>query len=234
MITFALVFTELLVLFFLSKHLQKVLYTFLYILTHSKTVSIGLITFLYLPGTVIHEFAHLVTAEVLRVGTHGISFIPEITENKNGTTEVKLAHVQVSQSDPIRRYLIGFAPVFWGMFFLMLIIWLFQSYWPEFLDWKWQIGFIFLMGYLLFTVSNNMFSSKKDLEGFIFFLPLLIIIFASAYLAGLRINLTGKMLELTIRILTGLEKGLGVVILINVLILLINGIFLRGLLKIKR
>lgn len=203
-------------------------------LFRSRRIAISLITALYLPGTIIHELAHLIVAEVLRVKTAGISFTPEIEEQNHKETQVKLGHVQVAESDPIRKYLIGFAPIFAGIFFLSLLIWLFQHFWPQLTDLKLQVGFVLLIGYLLFSISNNMFSSKKDLEGFIFILPFLVILAVAIYWSGIRIDLAGKSLEIYTHTTLGLTKALGIVIGVNFVFLIINGLFLRTIFKFKR
>lgn len=229
-----IILAELLVLFFLSKHLINIMHSLFYGVFRSKRISLTLITILFLPGTIIHELSHWLIAEIVRVKTGEISLTPEIEQKNGREMYVKLGHVQVAESDPIRKYLIGFAPLFMGMFFLFLLIWIFGYFWPQITDQRIQIGFAILIGYLLFSVSNNMFSSKKDLEGFIFVIPFLIILGIAVYWSGIDIHLTGRSLALYTQIVNGLTKALGIVIGINVGILLINGILLRGLFRINR
>jgi hypothetical protein len=226
MLILALVLSELLVLLLLSHRLTNALFALFYLLFRSQTVAVGLITFLSLPGTVIHEFAHLIVAEVLRVSTGEISFSPEIIKTAKGTLEVKMGHVQVAESDPIRRYLIGFAPVFFGMFFLLLTIWIFSYFSPQITNMSLLVSLYLGIGYLLFSISNNMFSSSKDLEGFIIFGPILAIIIAAAYFAGLRFTLTGGALAFFNHVLTTLSHGLAVVIGVNVAIFILNWLLL--------
>lgn len=228
-----IIFAELLILFFLSKHLVNVMHSLFFALTHSQRISLTLITTLFLPGTIIHELSHWLIAELVRVRTGEISLTPEIERRNSRETYVKLGHVQVAESDPIRKYLIGFAPLFMGTFFLFLLIWLFQFFWPQINDLKLQIGFVCLIGYLLFSISNNMFSSKKDLEGFIFVVPILVILAVAIYWSGIRIDLTGKSLEVYTQVVGGLMKALAIVIGINIAILAINGLLLRGLFKLR-
>ena len=228
-----LVAFELIVIFFLSRHLLRVMYTLLLVILRSKSVVIGLVTFLYLPGTVIHELAHLIVAEVLRVRTGEISFTPIVEKLEDGSTEVRTGHVKIAESDPIRRYLIGLAPLPFGLFFLFLCIWIFNYFFPQITDWKLQAGFVALIGYLLFAISNNMFSSRVDLEGFIFLVPIFLLLAASAYIAGFRLTLTGQIQLLSQQILTSLATALAIVIGVNIVILLFNSIVLRGILKLK-
>lgn len=227
-----IVVIELLTLLILSDRIGKILYTIFFLIFRSKTAAISLLTFLYLPGTAIHELAHLITAEVLRVQTGPISFTPQIASTKHGQTDVEIGSVKVAGTDPLRRYLIGIAPVIFGIFFLYLIIWLFQKYWPTLITLPQQSLFVATIGYLLFAVSNNMFSSKKDLEGFIFVVPVILILAVIIYVTGFRISLTGQALTITVQVLETLSKALGVVIGVNLCIFMFNHLILRGLLKI--
>ena len=214
---------EVLILLLLSHRLSQILYTIFYLLFKSQSVSVAILTFVFLPGTIIHELSHLILAEVLRVPTGAISFTPQIEKG-----QVKLGSVQIGACDPFRRLVIGLSPIFFGLFFLSLLVWLFQHFWPHITGLTWQIGFVVLIGYLLFTVSNNMFSSQKDLEGFVILIPVLILLLAALYIAGVRITVTGEVLNLIQTILSGLAKVLGLVSGINLLLLLFNALLLRS------
>ena len=142
--------------------------------------------------------------------------------------------MKIAESDTIRRYLIGLAPLPFGLFFLFLCVWIFNYFFPQLTDWKLQAGLVALIGYLLFAISNNMFSSRVDLEGFIFLVPIFLLLAASAYIAGFRLTLTGQIQILSQQILTSLATALAIVIGVNLVILLINGVLLRGILKLSR
>lgn len=228
------ILVELIILWLLSRHLTKIIYTIFYLVFGNKRFAITILTFLYLAGTVIHELAHLIVAEILRVPTGEISFTPVVTKRENNETEIRLAHVEIGSTDPFRRYIIGFAPIISGLFFLCLVIWLYQYFSPQFTDFKLQLTFMIFLGYLIFTISNNMFSSQKDLEGFIFFLPVLIIIFASLYIAGIRLNLTGASLAFTVNLMQKLAQALGIVLVVNLAILFLNGVMLRSIFSLRR
>src|SRR5580704_5390415 len=102
MLYFSLFFIELVVLFLLSRNLTRVLSHFFYQLTKNKTFTISALAFLFFPGTVIHELAHALFAGLLGVHVGEIEFMPKIEGDK-----VKLGSVQIAQTDPIRRFLIG-------------------------------------------------------------------------------------------------------------------------------
>lgn len=228
-----IVLFELTLLFLISGKITRTLYTFFYALTRSHEFASGLLTFLYLPGTVIHEFAHLLSAEIMRVPTGTISFTPQIIKTDSKQKEIKMGSVAIAETDPLRRFLIGIAPIIFGLFFLMLLIWLFQYFWPQ-MDTRTKQGLLTAsIAYALFAVSNSMYSSKRDMEGAQYFLPVLGLLIASLYIAGVRFTLTGKILTFSLDILNGLTKALGIVIAINLLILLTSKLFLGGLKKLQ-
>ena len=143
-----------------------------------------------------------------------------------------MGSLKVGATDPVRRFLIGFAPVLFGLFFISLIIWIFTYYWPGISDNLQRFLFLTLIAYLLFAVSNSMFLSKKDLAGSEYFLPVVALVVATLYFAGVRINLTGATLNFLLTLLQGIFRALSVVLGVNTVILLINLVFLRGLMRI--
>lgn len=130
-------------------------------LTKSHTAVVKILAIIFLPGTILHELAHLLFAGVMLVPVGELSVLPEIEENG-----VKLGSVQIGKADPFRRALVGVAPVLLGLFCITAV----------FL----YIGQNILGLYLIFEIGNTMFYSKKDLEGMVIFaatiLTLLIII----------------------------------------------------------
>lgn len=159
---------ELIFLFLLSRELVKSLSTFLYNLTKSQKAAVHVLAFIFFPGVVIHELAHLLVANILLVKTGEIEFVPQIT--KHG---VKLGSVVIAKTDPIRRALIGVAPVFVGLSLIMGIVY----YFPQS---SLIVSTIEL--YSLFVISNTMFSSYKDMEGTLE-LIIVVAIFAAVYYA---------------------------------------------------
>lgn len=129
---------------------------------------------IFLPGTIIHELAHLLFAGVMLVPVGEINVVPEI----EGQT-VKLGSVQISKTDPLRRSIVGVAPVLFGLI-LIFSIFLLVPIGDSALPW-WQTA---LALYLLFEIGNTMFSSKKDLEGTIIFAATILIL-AFAILAAI-------------------------------------------------
>ena len=165
-------------------------------------MSINFLSFLFLPGVIIHELSHMLMAVILFVHVGYMEFTPK--KSLNG---LKLGSVEIAKTDPIRRSIIGFAPVFVGITLVLgltyfvvgsnLIVQTIE------LNALLGVGIIALMFYLLFAVSNTMFSSSKDMEGTVEILITLLIIFVAAYILGFRPSfsfaqdlLTPEMLEL--------------------------------------
>jgi len=111
----------------------------------------------------------------------------EFSPKKNGNS-VKLGSVEIAKTDPIRRMLIGFAPVFVGFLVIVGAVYLFSSNIVLFQNKNpyIYIATVVLLGYLLFVVSNTMFSSSRDMEGTIEVLLIILLIFVAAYLLGFR------------------------------------------------
>ena len=146
-------------------------------------MSINLISFLLLPGVIIHELAHLFIAVILFVPVGDMEFAPK--KNGNG---VKLGSVEIAKTDPIRRSIIGFAPIFAGLVLVVSAVYLFSA---NILFWQKQNLYLFtavilILIYLLFAISNTMFASKRDMEGTVEILITLITIFIGAYILGFR------------------------------------------------
>lgn len=225
---FILFLGQLLLLFILSDKIGKLLFRFLFRLFKNKNAAVGILTFLFLPGTIIHELAHLIVAEVLRVPTGKISFTPQV-EHLSHHDEIQAGSVEIGKTDPLRRLLIGTAPMFFGVFFLFLLTFVFNRFWPDIIDIKARIAFGTLIGFLLFAVSNNMFSSRKDMEGAWVLLPFFGLIFALLYISGIRFTLTEQTLTIILSLLQTLTTSLTWVLVINGLLFILGSIIERGL-----
>jgi len=168
-----LFFLELFVLFFLSKELQQTLSLFLSKITRSKKMTVILLSILFFPGTLIHELSHLIMAQILLVKTGEINLIPRFDGRK-----VTLGSVTVIGADPFRRILIGVAPFLTGISLILTLLFLTQKY--HLLNTPW----IIVISYSIFEIGNSMFSSKKDLEGLIIFIPLISILLSIYIILG--------------------------------------------------
>jgi len=183
MIYFLTFLFELILLLFLSKKLINSLAKVIYRLTKSHRAVVHILALIFLPGTIIHELAHLLFAGVMLVPVGEMSVLPEIDVDYNSRAAriseekgVKLGSVQIGHTDPLRRMIVGVAPVLLGLvliFSIFLLVKIGASPW-------WQVA---LALYLLFEIGNTMFSSRKDIEGSILFVILIITVITIISLA---------------------------------------------------
>lgn len=155
-------------LYLLSRRLTRQTYGVLFLITRSRPVAVTLITILLFPGTVIHELSHLFSAEILGVRTGGISFVPESIDEQ----DIHAGTVMVAETDPFRRAAIGMAPMATGLVALAFMAWWLISLTggipfgqgalvgSDRLPW-----IVALVLYLIFCISNSMFSSPEDMKG---------------------------------------------------------------------
>lgn len=195
-----LLFFELILLYFLSRWLTKSLYILLLLVFRARSVAISLLLALLFPGTVIHELAHLFTAEILGVHTGKLTLVPDSIRE----ADIRSGSVAIAESDPFRRYAIGFAPLVWGSVTLVALAYLLQTQQDEVLQ-----GIAL---YLLFAVSNSMFPSPADLKGFWPFALTLGLFAVAGFWLGIRI-------PIPVEILTTLTDSLKLVIIVNSVLL---------------
>lgn len=174
---------ELFLLYFLSHNVTMLFSRFFYRLTRNKKLTINLLALLFLPGTILHEIAHWLTAAVLFVPVGDMSILPKLTSEG-----VILGSVSMGKTDPLRRLLIGTAPVFFGIGIIVGALYFTSKY--NLLNNNW---IILLLAWVVFEIGNTMFSSKKDMEGTIELLLVVIFLGGVCYLLGLRIQISAIM-----------------------------------------
>lgn len=191
---FILIFLlQILALFSLSRKIHNGIFNLFLKLTRSKRASVYFMALLFLPGTFLHEMSHFLAALFLLVPVGRLEIIPTVEGDM-----IKLGSVGLAKTDPIRRFLIGTAPFFAGTFVILLGIHFLLAY-DLIKEW-----FIVLMAiYLIFSISNTMFMSKKDMEGSWKVILLLIFVAVILYILGLDlmqlgvdVHLSGRMLEI--------------------------------------
>jgi hypothetical protein len=151
----------------------------------SRFLSINFLSIIFLPGVVVHELSHLLIATVLFVPVGDMEF-----SSRKDNDGLKLGSVKIAQTDPLRRSLIGFAPVFVGLMIIVGLVYFFGLN-ISFLQKNFYIfiASILVLIYLLFAISNTMFSSKADMKGTIEVVLTLLVIFAGFYIIGFRLPL---------------------------------------------
>lgn len=183
---FLLFLAELFLLFILSRFLTRELSLFFYMISRSKTFTSYFIALIFLPGTLVHELSHALVAKLLFVHVGKIELLPELQEES-----LKLGSVEVGKTDFIRNFFIGVAPFFVGTTLILFIMFYALS--------DNVIGLnmltVFLV-YVLFVISNSMYSSKKDLEGAVEFFVFVGLVIGLLYFFGVRPSSFGFLGEL--------------------------------------
>lgn len=149
-------------LYFLSRQTINEIFYFFYLFIKDKKTVFLLLSLIFFPGTVVHELSHFFLAMILFLPVKGMEIFPKFEGQM-----IKLGTVNYIKKDFFRGFLVGIAPLFGALLFFWII-----SHFP--------MNLFFY--YLIFTVSSNMFSSKKDLEDLIYLIPLGLIIAAIGYI----------------------------------------------------
>lgn len=142
------------------------------ILSRSPEFSIALFSIIFLPGVLLHELSHYLTAVILGVQTAHFSLIPQLLPNGR----LQLGYVETVKSDFFRDSLIGAAPLIAGgavVAYLAVtrldllplwdairngqfgVLWLDITLLPTTQDFP-------LWFYLVFTISSTMLPSQSD------------------------------------------------------------------------
>ena len=162
----------LLPLVFLQRLLHREIQAVLILLTRNVQLTIGLFSFLFLPGVFLHELSHFLMAKVLRVRTGKISLIPRTLPDGR----LQMGYVQTVSTDIVRDSFIGLAPLIAGTLFLayagiyQLQI---QTLWNVLqngqIELFWMgLGLLpkaqdfYLWFYLTFAISSTMMPSESD------------------------------------------------------------------------
>lgn len=163
MISTILFFGELVLIYFITKQITNELFFVIRKITKSHQLSLRIITFIYLPGTIIHELSHYIAALFLHLRIKDISIFPEFEGNY-----IKLGSVRYIKADFFRGFLVGIAPLIVGII-IFYIIFFFNLFPLQ--NFILNIPF----AYLLFIIAITMFSSKQDMIDAIYLIPIIII-----------------------------------------------------------
>ncbi len=139
----------------------------------------------FFPGTLVHEMAHFLTALFLLVPVGNMQLMPVIEEHSDRSIGVKLGSVSIARTDPIRRFLVSVAPLIIGTLAILTVIYYVSMY--RYMNTWW---ILFLITYLIFTVTNTMFMSGKDLEGVWGFVAIVLVFLIATTLLGVNINIS--------------------------------------------
>lgn len=173
-----LFFAELFVLFLLSRHVQRSVGHFLLKIFRNKKLAVYIMAILFLPGTFVHEISHFLFALFLLVPVGEMELMPKIEADS-----IKLGSVKIAQTDPIRRFLVGVAPFLLGTLVILTLVYQISKVGQDKSIWV-----LIAVGYAIFTISNTMFMSKKDLEGSWLFLGVVFFVGVLLWVFGLNIE----------------------------------------------
>ena len=184
-----------LLLVLMRKLLTSTRFRALLVLTKDQRVAMYLYALILFPGIVLHELSHWLSAKLLRVKTHRVSFIPRWV----GEERVQLGFVETSKTDFIRTALIAIAPLISGTAVVVWIVFnklnlcivieaVLVGDW-ELATWGLRESFVtvyvFLWLYFLFAISNTMMPSQSD---WIAWIPLGIFLFIVLILLALAVQ----------------------------------------------
>lgn len=157
------------VLFIFSSGTQRGMFRLFYSITRNPTISALLISLLYFPGILLHELSHFATGVLVFLDVRSISLIPRAIVDKEGVIGLQLGHVTYVKADPVRGFIVGIAPFFYGLLaFYGLFAW---KPFPSELFW-----YNALVIYLVFVISSTMFLSKEDLKDLLYMLTFTIVL----------------------------------------------------------
>ena len=166
---------QVIALYIFSRAVVKQLYSFFDIFIKSQKTVFLLVSMLYFPGTIIHEMSHFFAAIILFLNVKDIRIFPEF-ENDH----IRLVSVSFEKKDFVRGILVGVAPFIFAMVIFFTIA--ANSLYPTN-----SLGLNILFGYLIFTISSTMFSSKKDIVDLIYVIPLAIILVGVIIYLGINV-----------------------------------------------
>lgn len=144
MIFVAILLLEAVCLYVISLLFVRDLARLFYRFSQNRQILVGIYTLLFLPGTIIHELSHFFMAVLLMVPVGHIHILPEVVEDK-----IHMGTVSTAETDIFRRTLVGLAPFIVGTAIIFYSLTLERTW---------------LIYYLIFEVSNTMFSSSEDLR----------------------------------------------------------------------
>jgi hypothetical protein len=181
-----------------------------------RTTKPGLYLFsiLVLPGTILHELSHWLTAELLGVRTGAITILPSLSGQ---TKEEQLGSVATAKTDPLRGFLIGIAPLLTGLLALVILG---------------QLKFSLLTAYGIMVVGNSMLISRADRATW----PVVIVLALLATIVLWRYNLAlpSNLINSSISIFSQLNWVLGLTAGVNLVMICVSLLLRRGIEGITR
>lgn len=155
----------------------------LLVITRRVDIAIVLFSLLFLPGVILHETSHFVSARLLGVPTGRLSIIPQPLPDGR----LRMGYVETASTDIIRDALIGSAPLLIGCAFILYVTLVplgLVDVWTDFMDGNLTVlsesvvsmykrPDFWLWFYLVFVVSSTMMPSASDRRAW---LPLAVVV----------------------------------------------------------
>ena len=174
------------------------------VLVGGNRTALWLYTLLMLPGVLLHELSHAVTAKLLLLEVSDFSIGPVVTDD-----EVWLGYVTAEKADVFRNSIVGLAPLVAGtgaILLINLLVFDFTRVHDALAAGNWLTVMHTLAGgfsskwswlavYLIFAVSANMFPSRADRRYWPPVLLFLLLILAIAWVMGVIPALTQRLVE---------------------------------------
>lgn len=174
----------------IHRHLQGTML----LLVGDREIAVILYALPLMPGIVLHEISHALTARCLGVRAGRISIGPQLADER-----IQLGFVPVEETDFVRASLIGLAPLLAGTAVILLIgysvfdIGVMQQ---GFVNGNWtdvakglaetlRAPDVWVWLYLIFAVSNTMLPSESDREAWMPILLFMVLVAVLAWLTGL-------------------------------------------------
>ncbi|RUA17045.1 MAG: hypothetical protein DSY55_02865 [Clostridia bacterium] len=227
----------LIAIWWLSRQLAFFFMSALYLLTRSEQFSVATYAIFFLPGTVVHEFAHWFVANLLGVKTAGFNVLPKV--GKKGS--IQLGSVSIRGGNLITHTLIGMAPMLlggvltvWLSYVLVNVSAMHDAVQAQSLRsiavYLWQVfqhQDAFVLLYLLFTISGSMFLSASDRAPILQMFLYLALVLTPLYFLGMMPAVPGSLTGRISEVFSVFASGLAVAVLVHLAITaLMGGIYL--------
>ncbi len=174
----------------IHRHLQGTML----LLAGDREIAVVLYALPLMPGVLLHEVSHALTARLLGVPSGRVSIRPKLAGER-----IQLGSVAVAETDFIRASLIGLAPLLTGSTVILLIGYLVfgigrmqQALAAG--DWMrvtadlsdiLAVPDVWLWAYLIFAINNTMLPSRSDRGAWMPILLFVLLVVGLAWLAGI-------------------------------------------------
>jgi len=189
---------------------------------------------IFLPGVMVHEMTHFMTAAILGVRTGEISLIPK-TIDPNGQ-RTALGSVRIAKTDFIRESIIGTMPMIVSLLLMYALVEIFIR--PILVSPNDLIGSLIqflnhfsirlaLVTYFIFTLANTMYLSKEDTRSYLPMFLFVGVITLLLWVSGLLTQVIAATTNATAYVAQVWQLCLALVTVIQLVILIVLTIWLR-------